>query len=70
MYLIHTNALQEALIKLSHYCPDNKQFTKCTITCVSNNAEVAKYYSQSLSDLNFYLFFIAIIIFYSISLKK
>lgn len=27
MYLIHTNALQEAFIKLSHYCPDIKWFT-------------------------------------------
>lgn len=27
MYLIHTNALQEAFVKLSHYCSDNKWFT-------------------------------------------
>lgn len=27
MYLIHTNALQEAFIKQSHYCPDSTWFT-------------------------------------------
>lgn len=35
-----------------------------------NNAEVAKYYSQSPSDFIFYLFLIAFIILYPISLKK
>lgn len=27
MYLIHTNALQEAFTKLRYYCPDSKWFT-------------------------------------------
>lgn len=43
MYLIHTNTLQEAFIKLSHYRPDSKQFTNVQWCMFLNNAEVANY---------------------------
>jgi hypothetical protein len=52
MHLIHTNALHEAFIKLSHYCSDNIWFTNIQSHVFLNNAEVAKYYLQSLSDIN------------------
>lgn len=45
MYLIHSNALQEAFIKIRYYCPDSKWFTNVQQHVFLNNVKVAKYYS-------------------------
>lgn len=69
MYLIHTNTLQEAFIKLSHYCSDSKRFTNVQQCVFLNNAKVA-FIPNILLTLTFNLFFIAFLINYSINLKN